>query len=333
MGARVLINGTWYKSSISFQSWWSHAPYKNCIRDFAGRWATSVRRVSGNVAITFVALCVPRHRRGWRRRRITAAPIRSGRRWQGALNSTALTLAKNAGTLTAAQLQSQGAKYFKAVFTRTDAENPKVVVTSNAGTATIKVDGTTNMDTTLLSIVGIKKVKITADATAAWSAQTRLRVALVLDNTGSMANSGKMPALQQAAKNMLAKLASSATNNGDVYVSIVPFVKDVNLGSGNYNSSWLDWTDWDENKGKCSNSSYTTKSSCESHFKTWTPTSHSSWNGCVVDRGDAGGPNPSGYDANAVLRRRPPSKRRSTFPSSIRPVRKPPWGRATTGRR
>jgi Flp pilus assembly protein TadG len=254
----------------------------------------------GNVAITFVALCVPVIGGvGAAVDYSRANSIRAA--LQGALDSTALTLAKNAGTLTAAQLQTQGAKYFKAVFTRTDAKNPKVIVTSNTGTATIKVDGATNMDTTLLSIVGIKKVKITADATAAWSAQTRLRVALVLDNTGSMADSGKMPALQQAAKNMLAKLASSATNNGDVYVSIVPFVKDVNLGSGNYNSSWLDWTDWDENKGKCSNTSYTTKSSCESKFKTWTVTSHSSWNGCVVDRGDAGGPNVGAYDANAVL--------------------------------
>ena len=29
------------------------------------------------------------------------------------------------------------------------------------------------------------------------------------------------------------------------YVSIVPFVKDVNFGPANYNASWIDWTEWE----------------------------------------------------------------------------------------
>jgi hypothetical protein len=57
-----------------------------------------------------------------------------------------------------------------------------------------------------------------------------LRVALVLDNT--MASAGKMPAPQTAAKNMLAKLKSAATTNGDIYVSIIPIVKDGNHEPG-----------------------------------------------------------------------------------------------------
>ena len=268
-----------------------YSRFRRALRDFGPA-------CRGNVAVTFVALCVPIIGGvGAAVDYSRANSIRAA--LQGALDSTALTPAKDAGTLTAAQLQTQGSKFFKAVFTRTDAKNPTIVVTSNSGTATIKVDGTTVMDTTLLSAIGIKHVTITGGATAAWSAQIRLRVALVLDNTGSMANSGKLPALQTAAKNMLAKLASSATNNGDVYVSIVPFVKDVNLGSGNYNSDWLDWSYWDETNGKCSNSSYTTKTTCQNASKTWTVTSHSTWNGCVVDRGNATGPDPAGYDANA----------------------------------
>ena len=71
------------------------------------------------------------------------------------------------------------------------------------------------MDTTIMGASGIKTVKITGTSTAAWSSQSLLRVALVLDNTGSMADAGKMPALQTAAKNMLSKLASASTTNGD----------------------------------------------------------------------------------------------------------------------
>src|SRR5207253_1276710 len=72
--------------------------------------------------------------------------------------------------------------------------------------------------------------------------------------------------------------------DGDVYVSIIPFVKDVNVGSSNYNQSWIDWTDWDAVNGTCSNSAYTNKASCTSHNKIWTPKNHNTWNGCVTDR-------------------------------------------------
>ena len=44
-------------------------------------------------------------------------------------------------------------------------------------------------------------------------------------------------------------LKSAATTNGDVYVSIIPFSKDVNVGASNYNASWIDWTAWDAANG------------------------------------------------------------------------------------
>ena len=92
--------------------------------------------------------------------------------------------------------------------------------------------------------------------------KSSLRVALVLDNTGSMGQAGKMPALQTATKNMLSKLQNGSTTPGDVYVSIVPFVKDVNLGASNYNQPWVMWDDgtdnsWDGSKGTCSVAGYT----------------------------------------------------------------------------
>jgi Flp pilus assembly protein TadG len=254
----------------------------------------------GNVVITFALLSLPLIASvgaavDYNRATAIKAAL------QGALDSTVLMLAKNAGNLTAAQLQSEGSAYFLSVFTRHQAKSPKITVVSNAGTSTVEVDGSATMDTTIMAALGIKTVKITGTSTAAWSSQSLLRVALVLDNTGSMADASKMPALQTAAKNMLSKLASASTTNGAVYVSIVPFAKDVNLGAGNYNSSYLDWTAWDESSGTCSNSNYNTKSTCVAAGKSWTPTSHSTWTGCVVDRGGATAPDPSNYDANSVL--------------------------------
>jgi von Willebrand factor type A domain len=67
-------------------------------------------------------------------------------------------------------------------------------------------------------------------------------------------------------------------------VSIIPFAVDVNAGTGNVDAAWIDWSDWEAKNGTCSNSSYHSKSSCESHGKIWTPAAHSTWNGCVMDR-------------------------------------------------
>jgi hypothetical protein len=72
-----------------------------------------------------------------------------------------------------------------------------------------------------------------------------MRVAMVLDNTGSMAQNGKMAAMQNAAKNMIDTLSGYNKQTGDVYVSIVPFAKDVNVGTSNVNASWINWTEWE----------------------------------------------------------------------------------------
>ena len=89
-------------------------------------------------------------------------------------------------------------------------------------------------------------------STAKWGS-TRLRVALVLDNTGSMADDGKMTALKTATKSLLTQLQNAASTNGDVYVSIIPFSKDVNVGSANYTANWIDWDDWEAANGSWQN--------------------------------------------------------------------------------
>ena len=67
---------------------------------------------------------------------------------------------------------------------------------------------------------------------------------MALDNTGSMAQDGKIGALRTAASNLIDQLSALAKNPGDVYISIVPFAKVVNVGSSNYSANWIDWTDW-----------------------------------------------------------------------------------------
>lgn len=204
--------------------------------------------------------------------------------FQAALDATALAMSKNAATQSPADLQLAASNYFNALFSSPMARN--VAVTANyTGTAGSKLalNATATLKTNVLGVLGYGDIDIAAAATSTWG-ETRLRVALVLDNTGSMSSAGKMTALKTASQNLLTQLKNAALLPEDVYVSIVPFSKDVNLGADKYDQSWINWTLWENDNGKCSNTSYKTKSSCERNNKIWTPAAHSTWNGCVTDR-------------------------------------------------
>ena len=157
-------------------------------------------------------------------------------------------MSKTAGTLTNTQIQSQATAYFTALFTRPEATGLQVTATySTTNGSQILIYATANVKTDFMNLIGlgIPTMQVAANSQVKWG-NTRMRVALVLDNTGSMADDGKMPALITATKTLLTQLQNAAANNGDVYVSIIPFVKDVNIGASNYNATWIDWTDWSQ---------------------------------------------------------------------------------------
>src|SRR5688572_27121983 len=156
---------------------------------------------------------------------------------QAAIDATALAMAKLAPTLTPSELQTQTNAYLQAMFSHPEAKNVVITpsyTTQGGAQLTIAVSG--SMDTTFMNVLGFSKIDLGSTSTVKWG-NNRLRVALVLDNTGSMNDAGKLPALKAAAKNLLTQLKDAATTNGDVYVSIIPFSKDVNVGKSNYNQS------------------------------------------------------------------------------------------------
>ena len=163
---------------------------------------------------------------------------------QQALDAAALMLSKEAATDSSDQLKANAQKYFNALFTRPEAQNVTVTAsyTTSAGTAVV-INGSADVPTSLLGIIGYDTITVSSSSIVKWGSNL-LRVALVLDNTGSMADAGKMTALQSATKSLLTQLQNAASADGDVYVSIVPFVKDANLGAANYSSNYLDWTAW-----------------------------------------------------------------------------------------
>ncbi|RAI36529.1 TadE/TadG family type IV pilus assembly protein [Rhodoplanes serenus] len=211
-----------------------------------------------------------------------AAAARSA--MQAALDSTVLAVSKDVSSLATGALQGRAQTIFNTVFTRPEVQNVAVTTAYTTGKGSQLVVGASGtIKTTFMTLMGFSELTIGASATAVWG-NTRLRVALVLDNTGSMDSAGKMTALKTASKNLLNQLKSAAQNPEDVYVAIIPYNKDVNVKAGTAIPDWVDFSIWDTLNGTCSKSGYTRKSSCTANFGVWTPKPHSTWNGCLMDR-------------------------------------------------
>ena len=185
---------------------------------------------------------------------------------QSAMDSASLMLAKDLqdGTINTSQITQKAEDYFRALYTNPDAKSVTVNATYTAAAGNgskIVINGAGKIDTSFMKLVGIPDINFNTNATSAWG-NVRMRVAMALDVTGSMKDDGKMGAMQTAAKSLIDQLSPLAKNPGDIYISVVPFAKDVNLGTSYRNETWIDWSVWEETNGTCSSSSYTTKTYC-----------------------------------------------------------------------
>ena len=157
----------------------------------------------GNVVITFAVAIVPIM--GSVGAAVDFSRVSAVRTaMQASVDATALGMSKtvtavygNGGATGQQSLDTAATNYFNAIFTKSNNVSPPTITTaySTANGLTLTVTSTATIPTTflaMLSWVGMpKSFTIGATSTVTWG-NTRLRVALVLDNTGSMAASGKM---------------------------------------------------------------------------------------------------------------------------------------------
>lgn len=258
------------------------ASVRNQVRRAATRF---IAADDGNIAVTFAVALVPLL--GFVGAAVDYTRANAARSsMQAALDSTALMVSKDLsqGIITASQVDTKAQAYFTALYTNPDAKSVTVHANYTASSSmgsNIEVSGSGAVTTNFLKVAGFPTLNFNSNSTAAWG-NVRMRVALALDNTGSMADDGKMPAMQSAAKALVDQLSALAKTNGDIYISIIPFAKDVNVGASNYNQSWIDWTDWDAANGDNECVKYKKNGNCKTSV--WVPDDHDTWTGCVTDR-------------------------------------------------
>lgn len=227
------------------------------IRMISGRrtlLARFARAEGGNIAVIFAIMLVPLL--GFVGAAVDYSRVTSAQAsLQSALDSAALMVSKDIGAsdLSANDITERANTYFKALYTNSDGVLastdgvPAVtaVYTPSTGKgATVKLDVAATVPTNFMKMVGTPSMTIKSASTTNWGS-VRLRVALVLDTTGSMGmGTGKIEALKTATTKLLTQLKASAGKPEDVYVSIVPFSRYVNTNPTNFNATWIDWTGW-----------------------------------------------------------------------------------------
>ena len=184
---------------------------------------------------------------------------------QASLDATALMLSKEAANLTQTQLNDKALAYFNASFNNPDAKNltvTPVLQTPQAGSYILTITSKGKIDLRFMTVLGKSSLDLSSSSEVKWGIK-KLELAMVLDNTGSMAQAGKMTALKTASHNLLTTLKGAAKKLGDVKVAIIPFDVTVKPGTSYKDEFWIDYNQ--------------------------NSISKSSWEGCVQDRDKTGG--------------------------------------------
>ena len=195
---------------------------------------------------------------------------------QAALDSTALTLSKEANGLTQTQLNEKATQYFTANISNSEAKNIVVTplfTTPQAGNFVLNLSASATVDLRFMKVFGQSSMPISLSIEVKWGIK-KLELAMVLDNTGSMAQSSKMTHLKTAAHNLLTTLKNAAKKAGDVKVAIIPFDVTVKPGTSYKDEFWIDFNQNDISKN--------------------------SWEGCVQDRDKTNGINNNTKDTTPV---------------------------------
>jgi Flp pilus assembly protein TadG len=195
--------------------------------------------VRGNVAILFGAAVIPL---------VLGVGVAAdyGRallvreRMQSALDAATLAVGSWPG-LSNAEMKAKAQEYFNANYPASNSFGSVSPLTLSASGNTIVVSVSGSVPTTFMKLANVDNVDVGASTTVFVGMGTA-EVALVLDNSGSMAGS-KIDALKIAASDLVDTLFAAAQNSTQpdpIKIAVIPFAASVKVGSQYANASWMD---------------------------------------------------------------------------------------------
>lgn len=165
---------------------------------------------------------------------------------QNATDEAALSLAHQPYDASAAgqtAAKTLATSWVQANFNRSDASlSSTAAITS---TSQVEVKGSAKVKVFFAGLLNVSSIQVNADSVVNRSLK-HVELALVLDNTGSMAEDNKIGTLKTAAGQLVDTLTSSAAGAGDanaLKIGVVPFSMTVNVGAqyrtSTYKAPWL----------------------------------------------------------------------------------------------
>ena len=197
---------------------------------------------------------------------------------QERVDATALFVANGLTSSTLSTAQPQSVSRLTSIVDTDHGTLSGITATATTGTMTLTASLTAN--SSFLGMIGMPSLVTTVSTTVSWG-DTALEVALVLDNTGSMTDNGKLTALKSASTSLVTTLAAKSTTDNPVKFALVPFSNFVNVGPTYKTAAWIDTTGLSPNHS-------TYFSTSLNRFTLYTALGKS-WPGCVESR-------PSPYD-------------------------------------
>ena len=158
-----------------------------------------------------------------------------------AIDAAALNVAATPG-LTPVQARAQAKAFVDANFT-SQSKARLSGFSLQLGQKTVGITATATIDTALVKVIGYPTLSSTVSNQVAY-AQNNLEVALVLDNTGSMAQKAgsttKIQGLITAATELTNILFGKNATSRYVKIGVAPFAAAVNVGTGFAGAPWMD---------------------------------------------------------------------------------------------
>lgn len=198
-----------------------------------------------------------------------------------ALDAAGLAVGGTVG-LSGPQMTDRAQRFFYANYPDHELGTIQSLNVQTSGQNLVRVSGTSRVETAFMGLFGYPHLDISVEVEVTRESKG-LEIALVLDNTGSMADSGKMPALKAATNELIGILFGDQENPSHLKMALVPFSQTVRVDTTKFwDNVWVDKTGLNDTAQlNFSNNRYA--------FQVWTTMSNKSWGGCLEAR-------PGGYE-------------------------------------